>query len=230
MNEVLKGKNCLITGATGALGSSLAKKLREKGCKLFLTSTNEEKLSELSKPLSAYYKKTDLGDSSQVQLLINEVIRSEMQVDILVNSAGIFSIGDMNKDAFEHMMKVNVYAPYALCQCFSERMKKRRWGRIINVGSSSSYSGFKGGTAYCSTKHAILGLSRSLHEEVKDHGVQVCCVSPGSMKSEMSKISVDQDFETFLEPEDVADQIVNVLSMPESMICNELRLNRTVIR
>jgi len=230
MNEVLKGKNCLITGATGALGGSLAKKLMNQGCNLFLTGTDEEKLSELARTLGVCYKKADLGDPSQVKHIIDEVIRSEMQIDILVNSAGVFNIGDMDEKVFEHMMNVNVHAPYILCQFFSDLMKKRRWGRIVNVGSSSSYSGFKGGTSYCTTKHAILGLSRSLHEDLKDYGVQISCVSPGSMKSEMAKISVDQDFETFLEPEDVADQIVNVLSMPESMICNELRLNRTIIR
>ena len=109
-------------------------------------------------------------------------------------------------------------------------MKEKKSGKIVNIGSSSSYRGFKGGSLYCMSKHAILGMTRALYEELKEYNIQVMCVSPGSMQSEMSKISVDQDFSTFLSPEDVACQIVNILCVGDNMICKELRLDRIIVR
>ena len=105
-------------------------------------------------------------------------------------------------------------------------MVKQNWGRIINIGSSSSYSGFKNGSIYCTTKHAILGLSRALHEELKNNNVRCYCVSPASTRTEMGKISKDQNFETFLDPVEVAQTILFVITLDENLVINEIRLNR----
>lgn len=239
MTDILKNKNCLITGATGALGSELAKQLYAKGCNLYLTGTNCDKLQKLILELvkdnndkGIFYCKCDFTSLLSVENLIASVDHF-LEPDILINSAGIFSINEIDdiKDLdLERHLNINVKVPYLLCQYFSQGMKKRKWGKIINVGSSSSYTGFKGGSLYCMTKHAILGMSRALHEEFKEYNIQVSCVSPSSMKSEMAKISVDQDFNTFLEPKDVAEQIVNVLCMENNMTCKELRLDRAIMK
>ena len=230
----LEGKNCLITGATGSLGSKLATMLDALGCNLYLTGTKIDKLVQLSESLcrKSHFSAEDLSHESGAENLAQRV-SCVLDIDILINSAGAFSIDnieDVSKKKFDKYMSINVRSPYRLCRYFCSGMKERRWGKIINVGSSSSYSGFKGGSLYCMTKHALLGMSRALFEELKEYNVQVSCVSPGSMQSEMAKISTDQDFSTFLRPEDVAAQIVNVLSMENNMVCNELRLNRMIMR
>jgi 3-oxoacyl-[acyl-carrier protein] reductase len=237
MNYVLKNKNCLITGATGALGQELARQLFSHGCNLFLTSRSVNKLKSLALEIDCSghrikYASFDLSNLLGIDSLIREV-NSVFKVDILINSAGVFSINEIENVSDKDLdiaINVNVKSPYVFCKHFSKDMKDNRWGKIVNIGSSSSYSGFKKGTLYCATKHAILGLSRSLYEELKEYNVQVICVSPGSMQSEMAKISVDQDFNTFLLPSDVASQILNVLLMENNMTCNELRLNRFVIK
>jgi len=234
----LKGKNCLITGATGALGSELSKQLYDNGCNLFLTSRSLDKLRMMAFDLDpngnrVHYTSFDLSNLSGIDGLFNEVDSVFERIDILINSAGVFTIKEIeniSNEDLEVFVNVNVKSPYLFCKHFCKFMKNNRWGKIVNVGSSSSYSGFSNGTLYCTTKHAILGLSRSLYEELKPHNIQVICVSPGSMQSEMAKISTDQDFSTFLLPSDVASQIVNALSMGNNMVCNELRLNRFVIR
>ena len=232
----LKGKNCLITGATGALGSSLAHQLSNRGCNLLLTGRDSNKLCSLKKELDGFSKvyciPTDLICSLSTMDLI-KYTETVFDIDILINSAGLFMIKDIEKVSdvdIEEYIQLNVISIYKLCRHFSNGMKKRKWGKIVNIGSSSSYVGFKGGSLYCMTKHAVLGLSRALCEELKEYNVQVMCVSPGSMKSKMSKISIDQDFNTFLRPEAVAEQIVNFICMDSDMICKELRLDRTVIR
>jgi len=235
----LKGKNCLITGATGALGSELAHQLSDKGCNLLLTGRDSDKLLSLTKELDEFSKGLTncwVSEDLTYPYAVEELIKSAdrvFDIDILINSAGAFMIKDIEKVSnidLETHIQLNVTSPYQLCQYFSKGMKKRKWGKIVNIGSSSSYSGFKGGSLYCMTKHAILGMSRALYEELKEYNVQVMCVSPGSMQSEMAKISVDQDFSTFLRPEAVAEQIVNAICMDNDMVCKELRLDRAVIR
>jgi NADP-dependent 3-hydroxy acid dehydrogenase YdfG len=108
-------------------------------------------------------------------------------------------------------------------------MVQQKWGRIVNLGSSSSYTGFKNGSIYCTTKHAILGLSRSLHAELKEDNVRCYCISPSSTRTDMGKISSDQNFETFLDPSDVAESIKFVISFDVNLVIDEIRLNRMKI-
>ena len=105
-------------------------------------------------------------------------------------------------------------------------MKKKKWGRIVNIGSSSAYNGFKNGTIYCSTKHSLLGLSRALYAELKDTGIRTFCISPGSTQTKMGKISNDQNFETFLNPKEIADYVIFIISFDNELISEEIRLNR----
>ena len=236
--SILEGKNCLITGATGALGWALAKQLDAEGCNLFLTGTNGVRLDYLASELTkvndriVHSKRCLFTYRQSIEQLCAKVDNC-LDIDILINAAGVFTISEIDETEeldLDENTEINVIAPYLLCQHFCKGMKKREWGKIINVGSSSSYVGFKGGSLYCMTKHAILGMSRALSEELKDYNIQVSCVSPSSMQSEMAKISIDQDFSTFLKPDDVAKQIVNVLLMENNMTCKELRLDRMIMR
>jgi short-subunit dehydrogenase len=237
--DSLKGKNCFISGATGALGWELAKQLHHQGCNLFLTSRSTKKLESLKNDLDAQssgqvvaYQAADLSSLSQTSDLISAVDKT-FGVDILINCAGVFMIKEIDRVTPAEInghMNVNVISPYMFCQAFCKNMKNNRWGRIINIGSSSSYAGFNKGSLYCATKHAILGLSRSLLFELREYGVKVSCFSPGSMQSEMAKISTNQDFSTFLIPSDVAECIVAILAAGGNLVCDEMRLNRMVIR
>ena len=128
------------------------------------------------------------------------------------------------------MFNVNVKIPFILSKEFSKDMIKKKWGRIINIGSSSSYNGFENGSLYCGSKHAILGLSRSLQSELKQKNVRVLCISPGSTQTNMGKISKDQDFSTFLSAKEVAKYIIFSISFDKEMIIDEARLNRMVIK
>jgi len=242
MNTIsLKNKNCLITGATGGIGKEITKCLAMNGCNLFLTSRDTKKLIQLKKECQKITKKkikisydtADLSKINDINQIIKKIRRNFSSIDVLVNCAGIFIVKpilDCTVKDFEKSFGVNIRAPFLLCKEFAKDMIVKKWGRIINLGSSSSYSGFKNGTIYCSSKHSILGLSRSLHIELKENNVRTFCVSPSSTKTSMAKISKDQDYNTFLDPKEVAKYIEFVISFDKELISDEIRLNRMIIK
>lgn len=235
-NEILHNKNCLITGATGGLGQEIAKHLNNQ-CNLFLTSQNEKKLSKLKQSLDKNnqngckisYCSGNLSNLNHIQKIFKTARKDFDSIDILINCAGLFLSKPISKSTLEDFQKVfdvNTRAPFLFCKEFSKDMVRKKWGRIVNIGSSSSYSGFKDGSIYCSSKHAMLGLSRSLFNELKEYGVRTYCISPGSIKTKMGKLSKDQDYKTFLEPSEVAEYVEFIMSFNNDLVSEEIRLNR----
>ena len=240
MNTILKNKNCLVTGATGGIGKEISKELANNSCNIFLTSTNNTKLIKLKNQLKKINKNikieflsADLTIQEDITELIGTINEKFSSIDIIINSAGVFMIKSIEKstiDDFEKSINLNVKLPFILCKEFTKNMIKKKWGRIIMIGSSSSYSGFEKGSVYCASKHSILGLSRALNAELKKKNVRVISVSPASTQTNMGKISTEQDFSTFLNPKEVAQYITHVISFDNEMIVDESRLNRITIK
>ena len=238
--RILKMKNCLITGATGGIGQEISKQLASLSCNLFLVSTNKTKLEKLKQNLRKINKDikieifhADLNNEENVLEMIKHARKKFTSVDILINSAGIFMIKPIGKSTikdFDKSMNLNVKLPFILCKEFSKDMISKKWGRIVLIGSSSSYSGFKNSSIYCASKHSVLGLSRALNIELKKKNVRVMCVSPSSTKTDMGKILADQNFKTFLNPKEVAEYIIFTLSFDNEMNIDESRLNRMVMK
>lgn len=231
------GKTCFLTGASGGLGEEIAKKIASCDCNLFLTGRNEEKLLKLKETIKnsindkikVNYQTGDLNNLDDIKNIIAGARNSFNKFDVLINSAGLFlskSIQDSTLEEFEKLFNVNIRAPFIFSKEFSGDMIKNNWGRIVNIGSTSSYSGFKNGSIYCSSKHAILGLSRTLQNELKSKNVRTYCISPGSIKTEMGRITKEQNFETFLDPIEIARYLVFVISFDSELISDEVRLNR----
>ncbi len=237
---ILKNKNCFITGATGGIGQEIALKMAQSGCNLFLTSTNIDKLKGLKDSLRAKFKKSillayesgDLNNIEDTNRIIYKAKEEFGQIDILINCAGVFPVKFLEAselEDFETCFNVNVRAPFLFAKAFSLDMKKNKWGRIVNIGSSSSYSGFKETSIYCASKHALLGLSRSLYDELKKYNIRVFCLSPGAVKTNMGKQIKNQNFNTFIEPEELASYVNFIISFDSEMVSEEIRLNRIVV-
>ena len=236
MKPTIAGRNVLLTGATGGIGEELAHHLARLGCNLFLTSTSPKSLEYLSQTLrstsseiSVDFETAALEKPKDRVSLVKRVREAFEKIDILVNCAGIFevkSLADSSELDYEKCFDVNVRAPFALCKEFSVDMINQQWGKIINIGSSSSYAGFRNTSLYCASKHALLGLSRSLYEELKPHNVRVYCFSPGSVQTEMGKLVEGQDFNTFIKADELAEYICYSILSNSNMIAQEVRINR----
>lgn len=239
VSDLLRGKNCFITGATGGLGKDLALQFAKHGCNLFLTSYDDiglksflDTLYAVDNKIKIYFEHSDLTDQNQFKETIKRCRQQFDRIDILINSAGIFPIkliSESTLEDFDRCFNINVRIPYALIKEFSIDMTKNEWGRIVNIGSSSAYTGIKETVIYCATKHALLGLSRATYNELKEHNVRTCCISPGSMKTDMGKMSArmsNQNYETFIAPREVAEFIMHVILYDKEMVAEEIRLNR----
>ena len=239
MKQILQGKNCLITGSTGGLGKEIAKEFAKNGCNLFLTGRNIEKLNSLKDELEKNqikidFQQADLSDTDEIQKLFEKVKSTFSSIDILVNCAGVFPVkllSDSTIDDFEKCFSVNVKAAFLLCKEFSQGMISKKWGRIVNIASSSAYAGFKNTSVYCSSKHALLGLSRSLHSELREYNVRTFCVSPGPIKTTMGHDIIknenpDERFDSFMNPDEIAEFIAYLISFDNEMVSEEIRLSR----
>ncbi len=127
-------------------------------------------LREEVKNVRVAYEPGDLNKVEDIERIVDKAKRKFGRIDILVNCAGVFPVKSLQNSSledFENCFNVNIRAPFLFCKAFSESMIKNQWGRIVNIGSSSAYGGFKNTSIYCASKHAILGLSRALHCELK---------------------------------------------------------------
>ena len=233
-----RGKYALVTGASSGLGRALVMEYASNGCNIIMVGRNLDKLTNLKKQIDSIYPGDhwiQVCDLSSTDNIANMLDSDFPSVDILVNAAGVFpisKISDMSMEEYEQCININVTAPFVLIKELSKSMIDKSWGRIINIASSSAYAGGATTSAYCASKHALLGLSRSLHKELKEHNIRVICVSPGSIKTEMGKKveKLGQDFDTFLEPKEVAEYVVFNSSFDGNLVSEELRLNRMFVQ
>jgi 3-oxoacyl-[acyl-carrier protein] reductase len=236
--NILKGKNAFISGATGGIGKSIALALANNGCNLFLTANNEERLQGvenvfLNRDIKVSSCAGDLASKDDVYKIIDSANKAFDNIDILINSAGIFpnsSLFDSDDEALEKIFSINYRSAFIFAREFAKKMVSNEWGRIVNIGSSSAYAGFKETSMYCSTKHALLGLSRSTHDELKQFNVRTLCVSPSSTQSQMGLATKGQDYSTFLEPDDVAKYVAFAISFDSNIMSEEIFLKRMIIR
>ncbi len=238
--DILENKNCFITGATGGIGRCIAMKMAENKCNLFLTSTNSEKLDDLRKEIKStygkknriHYESGDLNEIEDLNRIVAKTRETIQTVDVMVNSAGLFvvkSLADSSLEDFDKTFNLNVRASFLFCKEFSKDMVKNGWGRIINIGSSSAYAGSKETALYCASKHALLGFSRALHDELKKFNVRTYNVSPSGTKTEMGKLIKNQNFDTFLDPKEVAEYVVFISSFNGQAVSSEIKLNRMMV-
>ena len=239
--KIFNKKRVLITGASGGVGAALALKFAEQGCHLFLTGRKGPAIKSLIRKIrraggpnvDIFYALADLRNPKDLKKVVLSARKKIGEIDILINCAGAFYqktlLRSRLKD-FDDCFDLNVRAMFFLIRGFAKDMIKNKWGRIINVGSSSSYAGYKGTSVYCASKHAVLGLSRSLHDELKEHNVRVICVSPSSMKTRMGKATKNQKFDTFIDPEEFAEYVLFSCGLDGMMVSKEIRLERMYVQ
>ena len=194
----LKGKNALVTGASGGIGADIARGLHAAGAFVGLSGTRVEPLEALAAELGerAYVLPCNLSDMEAVESLPKQAAEAMGSVDILVNNAGITRDNlfmRMSDDEWNSVINVNLTATFKLCKGVMRGMMKARWGRIVNISSIVGATGNPGQANYAASKAGMIGMSKSLAYEVASRGITVNAVAPGFINTAMTdKLNDDQ--------------------------------------
>ena len=197
----LKNKKVLITGATGGIGNCILKKLDELGAKIVASGTNEEKLINLKKKFpSIQEEKFKLDDHDKIEDFINRVDQKLDGLDILINNAGItldnLSIR-LSEENWKKVLDINLTSTFLMCKFAIKKMLKQKKGKIVNITSIVGHTGNLGQANYAASKAGIIAFSKSLAIEYAKKNININCVSPGFIKTEMTD-KINEDFKKIL--------------------------------
>jgi len=188
----LTGMTALVTGASGGIGSAIAKALADRGATLAISGTRESSLTELKAELPAgdhVIVPCNLSEPDEVDALVPTVIEKLGKIDILVNNAGITRDGlamRMSDDDWSAVLQVNLESAFRLARAAARPMMKKRHGRIISITSVVGATGNPGQVNYVASKAGLVGMSKALAQELASRGITVNCVSPGFIESPMT--------------------------------------------
>lgn len=199
----LTGKKALITGATGGIGLAIATALHGAGATVALSGTRREKLDEIVKSLGerAFAVPANLSDMESVEALPSAAIDAMGGLDILVNNAGITRDNlamRMKDEEWDDVLNVNLKAGFKLSKAVLRPMMKARFGRIVNITSVVGAMGNPGQANYAASKAGMVGLSKSLAQEVASRGITVNCVAPGFIETPMTDVLDDKQRESIM--------------------------------
>lgn len=196
----LTGMTALVTGASGGIGSSIARALASQGARLALSGSNSAKLRAFRDELNADYGHDhveitcDLSNTTQVEELVPATLDTLGKIDILVNNAGITRDNlamRMKDDEWAQVIAVNLEAAFRLMRAACKPMMKARYGRIVTITSVVGATGNPGQVNYAAAKAGLVGMSKSLGQEVASRGITVNCVAPGFIRTAMTDVLPD---------------------------------------
>ncbi len=194
----LTGKTALITGASGGIGGAIAKALVAQGATVALSGTRVEALEKMAAELGdkAVIVPANLSDKASVEALAKSAEEKlGGRVDILVNNAGLTKDGlamRMKDEDWQSVIDVNLTAAFVLTRALMRNMMKNRWGRVISVTSVVGVTGNPGQANYCASKAGLIGMSKSLAQELASRNITVNCVAPGFIATAMTDALNDE--------------------------------------
>ena len=231
----LKNINIILTGATGGIGSSILEKLVDSEANVIATGTNEEKLNAIKKKYdSVKVEKFDISKHENIEDFINNAAsKLENKIDILINNAGITSDNlsiRMKEEEWKKVIDINLTSTFLLSKNVIKKMLKNKKGKIINITSVVGHTGNIGQANYTASKAGILAMSKSLALEYGKKNININCVSPGFITTDMTN-KIDKNYKEILksripldrfgDPKDVANSVVFLCSNLSDYITGE---------
>ena len=244
MNEKIRGKIVVITGASSGLGEATARRLAAEGAAVVLGARRTERIQALADELTsaggrALAKTTDVTDPGQVQALVDAAVNAYGRVDVLINNAGLMAHSPLERRKIEDWQRtidVNLKGVLYGIGAALPYMSEQKSGHIINVASVAAYKVRPGSAVYAATKAAVRMISEGLRQEVKPYNICTTVISPGAVATELPQSITEADvaqggeqfYEAYAIPADsFAHAVVYAMSRPDEVDINEILFRPT---
>ena len=222
-------KKIFLTGASGGIGSAICNKFKNKGYKLVLTSSSDEKIENFKNIYGndQYYYKADLSNASNLQSCLDEISNDHKDISVIVNNAGITEdslIFRMKPNQWSNVIQTNLNSNYQIIKSLLPNMLSNKYGKIVGISSIVGSTGNIGQSNYVTSKSGMVGLYKSIALEVAKRNINVNTISPGFIKTAMTENLNNVQIDSYLSripmarfgaPEDVAN-LVYFLSIEDS--------------
>lgn len=235
MEVNLIGRVALITGASRGIGRAIALLLGQSGVNLAVNARTEESLSVLKEDLNSYGIDVlicpgDLQDPITPSIIIKKTINHFGRLDILINNAGIAlakPLIETTVEEWDTMMAINARAPFLLTKEAIPYLKRSDIATIINISSVVGIKGYINQGAYTASKHALMGFTKVLAQEVFQDGIRVHVISPGGVATSMVALTrPDIDPETLISPEEIAEIVLFLITHRGNAVIDEINIRR----
>lgn len=229
----LRSRRAVVTGGSTGIGLATATRLARAGCRVAICARSAEPLEEAGRAIRAAGAESltvqaDITNESDVDRLNETVSDAWGGADILVNNAGIGVFGsilDLDVTDYDAVFAVNVRGLFLCTRAFAPDMVDQRDGVIVNVASLAGKNTFAGGAVYSASKHAVMGMSKSMMLDLRPHGVRVLTVCPGTVYTPFfDGTDVQPDESKALRPEDVAEMIEHAVRMSDRGTISEFEI------
>ena len=229
----LENQVAIVTGAGRGIGRAIAVELGRLGMRVALVSRTRSELEETARSVSdAMVFPADLRVESEVRQVVAETERKLGAVDVLVNSAGVYHFGattEASEDDFDRVIDTNLKGIFLMCRSVLGTMIERKRGQIINIASIAGKVGSAGRSLYCASKFGVVGFTEALLQEVREHGVRVSLICPGSTNTTFSpKDLKGKSPDRILQPGDVAHAVRMLVGQEANSLISEVVMRPTM--
>jgi len=231
----LQGKVALVTGASRGIGRAIALTLAKQGMIVVGTARSEESLRTVQHDIEmaggrAHYIVIDLAHPGSPKKIIEATIAACGRLDVLVNNAGLVAEGpllDATLEEWDRLMAVNARAPFLLCKEAIPYMKAAGEGTIVQIVSVIGVKGYANQGVYTASKHALMGMSKVLAQEVQKDNIRVHTVLPGGVATDMiAQVRPDLDPKDLMLPEDIAEIVIFLLTHRSNAVIDDIHVRR----
>jgi 3-oxoacyl-[acyl-carrier protein] reductase len=232
--KALEGKVALITGASRGIGLAIAHRLGEMGAKLGLCSRDPQKLEAATNQLRSIAPAVlaaplDVTLGDQIATFVEYTRRNLGPIDILVNNAGIGWFGPVHQaseQTWDSIVDTNLKSVFLVSKAVAPGMIERQTGHIVNISSLAGKNAFKNGGIYCASKWGLLGLTECMAEDLRQYGIRVSAVCPGSVATEFSP-HTGKDPAKMLQAEDIAHAVAMIVTQSPQSFISEILIRPT---
>jgi 3-oxoacyl-[acyl-carrier protein] reductase len=219
----LRGKSAVVTGSSKGIGYAVAEALVRADANVIVCARNAEEVKNAARTLDGLGKgrvvgvTCDLRQYDDARMLIRTAVEEFDRLDVLVNNAGVghfAPVDEITVEQWQQTLETNLSGVFYACHEAVPEMRRRDGGWIINIASLAGKNPFAGGSAYNASKFGLVGFSEAMMLDVRDYGIRVSCIMPGSVATHFNDHTPSQADAWKIQPEDIALLVVDLLEMP----------------